>query len=114
MNDFIIFLIFVGFLVVAAIILLMRFASVAEAKRRKMLQEKYRDQAIVDRILKKQVWQGQTREQLIDSLGKPAAIEQQVFKSKIKVVYKYGQESAKRFRVRVTMENDTVVGWNAR
>jgi cytochrome c-type biogenesis protein CcmH/NrfF len=40
-----------------------------EKARRERLMKKYRDAELVDRLMKKMIWQGQSEEQVIDSLG---------------------------------------------
>ncbi len=72
---------------------------------------KYGDATIVQRIIKKQIWQGATGEQMVDSLGKPADIDETVMKTKIKTVWKYHKTGKNRYKLRVTLENDIVIGW---
>ena len=73
---------------------------------------KYADESIVDMIMARQVWQEQTAEQLLDSLGYPADVDQKVLKTKKKEVWKYGHQGSNRYKTRITLENDVVVGWD--
>lgn len=73
---------------------------------------KYRDPKIAEMITKQMVWQGQTVEQLQDSLGKPADVDQKVLKTKTREIWKYHQTSSNRFGLRITVENNVVVGWD--
>ncbi len=80
----------------------------------KYLMSKYGDAALVDLIMAKQIRQGMTLDQLVESWGRPADIDQKVYKTKIKYTYKYNQTGRNRFRDRVFVENDVVVGWQDR
>jgi hypothetical protein len=57
-------------------------------------------------------WQGQTQEQLLDSLGRPADTDTKVLKTKTKEIWKYNRVGKNRFGLRVTVENGVVVGWD--
>jgi len=80
--------------------------------RRRALINKYGDAALVSRLMRRMFWEGQTAGQLIDSLGKPREIDRKVLKSKTRETWKYNQNSKKRFGLRITLENDVVVGWD--
>lgn len=82
-----------------------------EARRSALLQ-KYGDAQVVERIMSRSYWQGQTAEQLRDSLGDPADIDEKVLKTKSKQVWKYQQTGVNRFALRIIVENDSVVGWD--
>lgn len=84
----------------------------AELRRRAALMGKYGDEEIVDRIMKRSVWTGQTTEQLNDSLGAPIDTDEKVFKTKRKEVWKYHQTGRNRFGLRITLEDGLVVGWD--
>lgn len=57
-------------------------------------------------------WQGQSAEQLKDSLGAPVDVDEKVFKSKTKQIWKYHQTGMNRFGLRITVENEFVVRWD--
>lgn len=82
------------------------------AERRAALLAKYQDETIVNRILAREIWLGQTQGQLLDSLGQPHDIDQKVLKTKKKEVWKYGHKGANRYMWRITLENDAVIGWD--
>lgn len=85
----------------------------AQAKaRRAALLVKYGDPEIVDRIMKGKYWQGQTVEQLRDSLGPPVDTDQKVTKTKTREIWKYHKTGTNRFGLRVTVENGAVSGWD--
>lgn len=82
------------------------------SKRREVLLAKYGSAEIVERIMKKMFWQGQTREQLLDSLGSPLSVDQSVLKTKVKETWKYNSIGKNRYALRVILENNIVVGWD--
>lgn len=98
-------------LVVAAFFVL---AYCQERARRERLIKKYGDSDLVDRLMKRMFWQGQSEEQLMDSLGKPLDIDQKVLKTKTKEVWKYNRTGKGRYSLRITLENGEVVGWDKR
>ena len=75
---------------------------------------KYKDEKMVDMIMSKRIWEGMTREQLIDSWGRPVEVDERVLKSKVALVYKYGRTGKNAFRERVKLDDDVVVGWDQR
>lgn len=98
-----------------AIIALISYLSAQSRKRRRLhLLQKYGDSAIVDRILGRMFWQGQTSEQLLDSLGEPADIDEKVLKSKVRQTWKYHRSGRNRFGLRIVLENGVVTGWDQR
>jgi len=81
-------------------------------ERREALMEKYGDPELVEAIEKSMFWQGQTAEQLLESLGKPAAVDEKVMKTKTKRVWKYDQIASNRYALKITLDDGTVVGWD--
>ena len=49
-------------------------------KRLSYLRGKYKDEELIQKIYNGYMWQGQTLEQLIDSLGQPVAMDKKVLK----------------------------------
>lgn len=81
-------------------------------KRKDYLMKKYGDFKIVERLVKKMFWQGQTTGQLIDSLGKPLDVDQKVMKTKVKEIWKYNSTGKNRYGLRIIIENGEVIGWD--
>ena len=81
-------------------------------KRPAALMLKYKDKEIVESLMNQSFWQGQTADQLIDSLGSPEDIDQKILKTKKKEVWKYNHQGANRYGLRITLDNDSVVGWD--
>lgn len=99
----------VGLIAIVAIIIGLRVTK--HRQRLTYLRGKY-PEAEVQRILAKTLWQGQTDEQLTDTLGHPAAVDRKVLKTIRREVWKYGRMSAQRYRLRVTVEDSHVIGWD--
>lgn len=76
------------------------------------LRDKYRDESIVQKLVQCQYWVGQSSEQLRDSLGEPVAVDDKLLKTIKREVWKYNQNGKNRYRLRITVENDRVVGWD--
>ena len=82
-----------------------------EKMRSKYLRCKYSDERVAERVVAGRRWEGQTSQQLIDSLGNPQSIEQKVLKTRKREIWKYDKRGANRYGLRVTLEDDIVVGW---
>ena len=96
----------------AAISAIIWLQIVNRKRRREALMLKYHDEKIVNALMDKSFWQGQTAEQLMDSLGKPQDIDQKVLKIKKKEIWKYNHRGSNRYGLRITLDNDIVVGWD--
>lgn len=81
-------------------------------KRLTYLHKKYQNNDLVQKIFKGYFWQGQNESELIDSLGKPEAIDRKVLKTKTKEIWKYNPQGANRYGLRITVENGKVIGWD--
>ncbi|PTQ04150.1 DUF2845 domain-containing protein [Vibrio sp. ZF 223] len=81
-------------------------------QRREALMAKYQDEQLVSDLMNESFWQGQTAEQLMDSLGRPHDIDQKLLKTKKKEVWKYNHRGGNRYGIRITLDNDLVVGWD--
>ncbi len=98
--------VFVGFFLVV-------FLKISKTKkRREYLMSKYNDVELVNSLMQQCFWQGQTAEQLIDSLGEPVKIDQKLLKTKKKEVWKYNHQGGNRYALRITLENDEIIGWD--
>jgi len=97
--------------IIALIGLLLWANERSNAQRRQALLEKYTDPAIVEAIMQRNYWVGQTNEQLNDALGPPADIDERVLKTKVKHTWKYHKRGRNRYALRVILDNGIVVGW---
>lgn len=62
-------------------------------------------------IVSRNLWIGETKEQLITSIGEPIKISTKVSESKILETYYYNQINARSYGLIVDIENDIVKGW---
>ena len=99
-------------IVVVIIVFFVWYQVEKTKKRRAALMLKYKDKEIVESLMNQSFWQGQTADQLIDSLGSPEHIDQKILKTKKKEVWKYNHQGANRYGLRITLDNDSVVGWD--
>ena len=104
-----------GFIVaiVALVIgLIIFFQAFQKKQRRDSLMAKYQDENLVKALMSRSFWPGQTAEQLVDSLGRPHSVDQKALKTKKKEVWKYNHQGGNRYGLRITLDNDQVVGWD--
>lgn len=103
------FIVAIGALVIGLIIF---FQAFQKKQRRDSLMAKYQDENLVKALMSRSFWQGQTAEQLVDSLGRPHSVDQKALKTKKKEVWKYNHQGGNRYGLRITLDNDQVVGWD--
>jgi hypothetical protein len=101
----------VGLVVVLVIALVIGMNA---ARRLSLLARYNDDHKAVDMIMSRRIWEGMTSEQLIESWGRPAEIDERVLKTKVAQVYKYGHTGKNAFRERVKLDDGVVVGWDQR
>lgn len=82
------------------------------AMRLSYLLEKYGDETVVKHIMNSMLWEGMTAAHLFDSLGDPEAVDQKYLKQVSREVWKYDSQGGNRYRLRITLENGIVVGWD--
>lgn len=99
-------------LVITCIALFIWFNAVQTKKKSEQLMAKYQDESLVNKLMEHSFWQGQTSEQLLDSLGSPKDIDEKVLKTKKKEIWKYHHQGGNRYGLRITLDNDIVVGWD--
>jgi hypothetical protein len=98
--------------VVAAILVIVGmvwFKIAKRAKRLAYLRGKYGDESIVQHIMSKTLWQGETAEQVRDSIGMPSSMDNNLLKTRKREVWKYHPHGRGRYRLRVTLDNDVVI-----
>lgn len=96
---------------VAIIALIIWLSDRARKQRRATLLNKYGDLEVVEAIMNREIWVGQTYEQLRDSRGEPVDMDERVLKTKVKHTWKYHRRGRNRYALRVTLDNGVVVGW---
>lgn len=89
------------------------FFKYAQRQRRlEYLRDKYTDEEIVQRIMRRGMWQGQTAEQLRDSIGNPMAVDNKIMATRKREIWKYKRMGRNRYGLRITLDNDVVIGWD--
>lgn len=99
-------------IVVGVVLLIVGAKHAQKQKRLAYLRAKYHDEEIVQQIYDGYFWEGQTEEQLRDSLGEPFAIDNKLLKTMTREVWKYHPSGINRYRLRITVENGRVAGWD--
>ena len=99
--------VFIAFICIIVLMMAIK-AKRSERERILVVNSKYTDINTRIRILEKKIWQGMSRENLIDAWGQPSSITQQVLKTKIKETLRYGSYRASSS---VYLEGGRVVGW---
>lgn len=95
----------------AEILRLVDQRAVQAALRRETLLLRYGDEIVVSAIVKGDVWHDMSKEQLLESWGRPHDVKTTTLKTKVKEEYRYDCVGNNRYRRRVYLENDVVVGW---
>ncbi len=89
------------------------YYNILQKKRRMAyLIEKYGDETIVQHILQKHFWHGQTDQQLLDSLGNPLSVDRKSMATRRREVWKYNSRGRNRYALRITLDDGIVIGWD--
>lgn len=81
-----------------------------EKEREHLIRLKYQGKKVFW-MLEKQLWVGETSDELRDSLGHPCVIDREVLKTKIKEEWKYYPRGARSFGLCIYLNDGEVVGW---
>ena len=90
------------------------YRALKKRRRLKYLEQKYVNKKKVEKIINGDIWQGETAEQLIDSIGNPEVIDDKLLKTQKKVVWKYGRRGAFGYNLIVNLEKGLVVSWEGK
>lgn len=99
-------------LIVGAVVLVIWLKVVAKRKKISYLMGKYGDPQTVAHIYSHRYWQGQTAEQLVDSLGSPHGVDRKLLKTMKREVWKYNPRGVNRYGLRIALDNDVVSSWD--
>jgi hypothetical protein len=102
----------IAVVLIAVCVVAILLPVVLKVRRKRQLAAKYGDAVVAERIMTKKIWQGMTREQLLESWGNPADIDRKVYKTKEKETLSYNQVGKNRYRDKVQLEDGIVVGWD--
>lgn len=95
--------------IVVVIVAVVGYKRWQRQKRIEYLLDKYGDEAAVDRIMRRILWQGETAQMLVDSLGNPLNVDRKVMATRKREVWKYNQTGRGRYALRITLDNDVVI-----
>lgn len=99
-------------LIVGAVALAIWLKVAAKRKKISYLMSKYGDPQTVAHIYNHRYWQGQTAEQLVDSLGSPHGVDRKLLKTMKREVWKYNPRGVNRYGLRITLDDDVVCSWD--
>lgn len=83
-----------------------------EAARKENIISKYQDPEIVERLITKTLWKGQTAEMVIDSFGEPLKKDTKALKTKTLETWKYSKIREGSYAIRITLEEGVVTMWD--
>ena len=109
----------VGFLmliivIAACVVAFFLYKVFRKKKKLSYLKKKYVNSRIVERMFNGVIWQGETAAQLMDSLGKPDAVDKRQSQSLKKEVWRYGRRGGGRYNLAVDLENGIVINWEGK
>jgi hypothetical protein len=111
LNDAVGTPVLIGVLI-AIVVIWILVRALNRSGRRAALLARYGDKDVVEQIMRHEFWQGQTSEQLMDSLGPPVEMDENVLRKCVRRTWKYHKTGQNRFALRITLENDIVTGWD--
>lgn len=94
--------------IVLGIAIIIAWNVYSTKKRREHLLSKYGDVEIVENIMKRCFWVGQTAEQLVDSLGSPSDKSVKIMKTKHREIWKYNLTGKNGYGLRITLDDHVV------
>ncbi|WP_442845353.1 hypothetical protein [Leeuwenhoekiella sp. H156] len=100
------------FWIIIFVIVFIIISYLSYTAKEKRLMKKYKDENLVEKLMQRTYWQGQTMGQLKDSLGKPSDVQRQVLKTKTKETWKYHKTGNNRYDLKIHLENGFVTGWD--
>lgn len=77
------------------------------------LRAKYPDAELAQRLIAREIWEGQSAEELLDALGKPVAVDRHKRGGKQRETWNYLPYKG-RYRMRVSLEDGHVSSWHRR
>ena len=86
----------------------------AHEERSAYLLNKYRNPDMVQALLAGEYWVGQHHEQLRDALGLPAAIDYKNMATRQREIWKYQSSGVNRYKLKITLDDGTVTGWDSK
>jgi Flp pilus assembly protein TadB len=100
--------------IVACVLAVYLYRAIKKKKRLRYLEQKYVNKKKVEKIINREIWQGETADQLIDSIGNPEVVDDKNLKTQKKAVWKYGRRGSKGYNLIVNLEKGIVVNWEGK
>ena len=100
--------------IAACVVAFFLYKVFRKKKKLSYLKKKYVNSRIVERMFNGVIWQGETAAQLMDSLGKPDAVDKRQSQSLKKEVWRYGRRGGGRYNLAVDLENGIVINWEGK
>jgi hypothetical protein len=100
--------------IVACVAAFFLYRALKKRRRLKYLEQKYVNKKKVEKIINREIWQGETADQLIDSIGNPDVVDDKYLKTQKKAVWKYGRRGLKSYNLIVNLEKGLVVRWEGK
>ncbi len=97
---------------IVAVIAIVLYKRSQHNRRIEYLTNKHADALVVQKILAKELWEGQTAEQLADSIGHPAGVDTKHMATRKREIWKYKPTGKNRYGLRITLDDDVVTGWD--
>ena len=101
-------------IIVACVVAFLLHKVYKKKKKLSYLKKKYVNSRIVERMANGIIWQGETAAQLMDSLGKPDAVDKKQSQSLKKEAWKYVRRGGGRYNLIVELENGIVINWEGK
>lgn len=95
-----------------AVVVALAIQSYLYRRKYNVFLKKYGDPEIVEKIMKRLIWEGMSTEQLYDSWGGPVDRAERISRNRAVYTLKYNQTGKNRYGSRVTVENGIVTGWD--
>lgn len=89
-----------------------RITQAIDINRRNYLMSVFKDIALVDRIMKRTYKIGDHQNVIVEILGNPEVIDEDLLKTKIKHVWKYYPIASNRYRLKLRFEDYCLMGWD--
>jgi uncharacterized protein YxeA len=100
--------------IVVCVVAFFLYKAIRKQQKLSYLKKKYVNSRVVERMFSGVIWEGETAAQLVDSLGKPDAVDKRQSESLKKEIWKYGRRGGGRYNLIVDLENGLVINWEGK
>ena len=100
--------------VVVAIIVFLIYAYIKDKVKRYDLSDKYQDKEIIEKIMRKVIWEGATEEHVLDSLGNPKERDVKILHGRNTATWTYDNPGEYEYIRNVYFDEKIVIGWETK